>query len=107
MRILVVSAIALASSGCALFGRSDQAAFTSPSPEPAPETQVAAKSARQSFVPAFGVGRPVALVPCRNKVVLSEECRNANERHQTRGEMPAGEEARALTDVSASPVADD
>ena len=102
MKLIVIFALALATSGCALFsggertvaGRGPAAATESASP----------RAARESFTPAFGIGRPVALIPCQKKVALSDDCRSRNERHQVAASMPSPDEA-APTEVSVAPVA--
>jgi hypothetical protein len=65
---------------------------------------VSRKAAREPFTPAFGVGRPVALIPCQKKIALSDDCRSRNERHQVAGSMPTEDET-APTEVSIAPVA--
>ncbi|NWG91685.1 MAG: hypothetical protein HXY21_04155, partial [Parvularculaceae bacterium] len=93
MRLIVISALALAASGCALFsGGENSTASLRPALTAAPSS-VAGKAAREPFTPAFGIGRPVALIPCQKKIALSDDCRSQNERHQIAGSMPPPDEA--------------
>ncbi len=86
MRLLVIAAIAMSASGCALFQKSETRAAAASAPAPA---AIGAKPAR--FTPAFDAGSPVALMPCRGAAALGDTCKRSNVSHERRGEMPAGE----------------
>lgn len=102
MRLIVISAFAFATSGCALFN-GGESPVASREAAPAAESGFR-KAAREPFTPAFGIGRPLALIPCRDTIALSDDCRSQNERHQVAGSMPTADET-APTEVSIAPVA--
>ncbi len=94
MRFLLIAAIAMAASGCALFQNQEiQAASTAPA--------VASVGARLApFRPAFDAAAPVALVPCGNQAALGGTCRRSAVSHERRGDMPAGETSEAFSDAT-------
>lgn len=103
MRLIIVSAFAVAASGCAIFSGSERTAIDARAAAPltaASEPRAARGAERAAFRPAFGVGRPVALVPCRNKVTLGDDCRSLNDRHQVAGELAEDLDARPLDEAS-------
>lgn len=107
MRLLILTGAALVLSGCALFGGGDNSASadrtvasTPLAAAPAPARPVA----REPFRPAFGVGMPVALVPCKGGVEISGDCRSRNERHQARGDIAEDAEQPVFTEAATVPV---
>ena len=103
MKILCLAGLAPLLAGCALFsgGERSSAVAERALANVAPPT--ARSASAETFRPAFGIGRPVALVPCRRSVALSDDCRSLNDRHQAGGDMPADDEASALTEASTRP----
>jgi hypothetical protein len=96
MRLLIVAAVAIAASGCAVFEKPQSRAAAAP---------VAAGPARpaaapERFTPAFGAGAPYALMPCRREAGLGETCRRFAVSHERRGDMPAGETAETFSDAT-------
>lgn len=108
MRIAGIICAATLLGGCALFDSGDRPVTVSASASPTRVSTIATptRQAREPFRPAFGIGQPVALVPCAESVALSAECRNLNDRHQRRGDMPEGEEAATFTEASALPISE-
>ncbi|MFZ5619098.1 MAG: hypothetical protein ACOZAA_17435 [Pseudomonadota bacterium] len=108
MRIAGIIGAAMLLGGCALFDGGDRPATAAASVSPARVSTIAtsARQTREPFRPAFGAGQPVALVPCTDGVALSAGCRNLNDRHQRRGDMPEGEEAATFTEASALPISE-
>lgn len=112
MRIAGIVGAALLLGGCALFDGGERPATVAAAVSPARTTASTAPSttaptrAKEPFRPAFGIGRPVALVPCANGPALSDDCRNVNERHQRRGDMPAEEESAIFTEASGVPASE-
>jgi hypothetical protein len=94
MRLLLIAAVAMAVSGCALFPKTETRAAAAP-PAVAP---VSAKPAR--FTPAFDAGSPVALVPCRRAAALGDTCKRSTVSHERRGDMPAGENSETFSDAT-------
>ncbi|HBK92208.1 MAG TPA: hypothetical protein DDZ68_11105 [Parvularcula sp.] len=93
MRVLLIAALALAASGCALFQKAETRAAAAP-PALAP-----ASDSRLRFTPAFDAGSPVALMPCRGAAALGDTCKRSNASHERRGEMPAGENTETFSDA--------
>ncbi len=109
MRSIFISALALAASGCAMFDGGERSAMSGPASAPVAEqteAQPTRTAARGAFKPAFGIGSPVALVPCRNKVTLGGDCRSLNDRHQVAGDIPADADRGPLAEASIAPVKD-
>lgn len=102
MKLILIAGLGLLLGGCALFGGGHQrAAALKSEPAPLAASQSAASGA---FRPAYATGRPVALVPCRQGVKLTEDCSGSNNRHQL-GDDPAEDAGEpALTAVSVIPV---
>ena len=100
MKIPGLIALALLSGGCALFqgeAASEAALIRQPATSPAPT--------RTAFRPAFGVGQPVALIPCTGGVAISGDCRNRNDRHQARGDLAEDAEQPVFTEAATVSVA--
>lgn len=108
MRLFALTVAALALSGCALFSGGDRASTAESAVAPAPLAAAPSRpAARETFRPAFGVGQPVALIPCRGGVAISGDCRNRNDRHQARGDVAADAEQPVFTEAATVPVADE
>lgn len=106
MKLLLIAGSALLLGGCALFGGGGSTVADA-RPEAAPIAASPARTARaDAFRPAYGIGRPVALVPCRSGAKISDDCVGGNTRHQLGGEGAAGGEDPALPEVSLIPVAE-
>jgi hypothetical protein len=96
MRWIAFAALALLG-GCALVGGEDRTATARPLEASAPAPTPVA------FKPAFGVGGPTALAPCRGAAPLAAACRSANGRHQQRISLPLEDGApQGPTPVSSS-----
>ena len=91
-------------SGCALFDGGERTAAVEA--RPAAAGLAARPATREAFQPAYATGRPIGLVPCRSGLVLTDDCRSPNDRHQNSGERsPDGAEAD-LAAGSVIPVAE-
>lgn len=102
MRLLSIAGTFLLLGGCAIFGggapvTADVSART--------ET-LSNAPARAAFHPAYGIGRPVALVPCGRGAKLTDDCAGGNTRHQLGGEGAAEGEEEALSEASLVPAAE-
>jgi hypothetical protein len=95
MRLLLIAAVAMTASGCALFQKSETRAAAAPT---AP-SQTAASGKPARFTPAFGAGAPVALMPCRGAAALGDTCKRSNVSHERRGDMPAGENSETFSEA--------
>lgn len=101
MKLICIAGLGLLLGGCALFGDNQSSAELKAEPAP----RAAARTApTEVFRPAYATGRPVALVPCRQGVKLTEDCSGGNNRHQLGGDSAQGAEETALTAVSVIPV---
>jgi hypothetical protein len=93
MRLVLVAALAMAVSGCALFQKPEtRAAAYAPAP--------AVSAAPSRFKPAFDAGLPVALMPCRGAAALGDTCKRMSVSHERRGDMPAGENSTTFSDAT-------
>ena len=102
MRLIFIAGLGLLLGGCALFGGGHQrASELKAAPAPLAASRAAAP---EVFRPAYATGRPVALVPCRQGVKLTEDCSGANNRHQLGDGNAEGAGEPALTAVSVIPV---
>jgi hypothetical protein len=107
MKLLSLVGTALLLGGCALFSGGGGSNVADSRSEDAPAAASPARTATaESFRPAYGIGRPVALVPCGRGAKLSDDCAGGNTRHQLGGEGGAEGEAEALSEVSLVPVAE-
>lgn len=97
MRTIGLFCATILLSGCALFeggGEPSSAALTAPAPGP-----------RAAFQPAFAVGAPAALMPCRkSRNAFSGTCR-AGDRHEAPGGAPEADGASLPLTEAASPLA--
>ncbi len=94
MKRVLIAAVAMTASGCAVFPQQDlRAAATAPAP-----AREIAKPVR--FTPAFGAGSPVALMPCRSEAALGGTCKKSSVSHERRGDMPAGENDETFSDAT-------
>lgn len=105
MKLLLIAGTTVLLGGCALFGdgstvadSSSEAALIAVSP--------ARTATATAFRPAYGIGRPVALVPCRSGAKISDDCVAGETRHQLGGEGGTEGEAAALAEASLIPVAE-
>jgi hypothetical protein len=109
MRQVFILSLALVASGCAAFGGGDRAAFDSREKQPIAsmaQAEPARRAERAAFTPAFDVGSPVALVPCRSKATVGGNCRSLNDRHQVSGEISRDLDARPLDEAALRPTGD-
>lgn len=95
MKIPGLIALALLSSGCALF-QGDAASEAALLPQPA----ASPASTRTAFRPAYATGRPIALVRCRQGSTLNDDCVAGETRHQVGDEDTAPDSGSAVIDVS-------
>jgi hypothetical protein len=108
MRLFALTGAALALSGCALFSGGNRAASAENAVSPAPLAAAPSRpAAREPFRPAFGVGTPVALIPCKGGVEISGDCRNRNDRHQVRGDLGDDVGQPVFTEAATVPASDD
>ncbi len=105
MKILGIAGFMLLTGGCAVFSGSEKtAAYTATSPTPSPAAAARRAPAAEPFTAAYGVGRPVALIPCSRGAVLTDDCRATNDRHQVSGGRTVEGEATVLTEASTTLV---
>lgn len=102
--VLALGFSAITLNGCAVLGGASEtlAYEAAPAPTAAPQRL----ERREAFVPAYGLGRPVALVPCRRGAKITEDCSGANPRHQLGGESSSDEPEASMTEVALVPVSD-
>lgn len=104
MKILIISGLSLLLGGCALFGGGESTTAGARS-EAAPSAASPERTARaEAFRPAYGIGRPVALIPCSKGATINDDCVGANTRHQIGGERAAQGDEPALSEISVIPV---
>lgn len=104
MKFLSIAGLSLLLGGCALFGGGGSSVADA-RPGSAPAAAPAARTARaEAFRPAYGIGRPVALVPCGKGATLNDDCALANTRHQLGGAGGIEGEEPSLAEASVIPV---
>lgn len=108
MKIIIVAGLGVMLGGCALLddGASTQIAGEAPTRAQAPP--VATRTAAAPFKAAYGIGRPVALVPCGKgaRAGINSDCVAGNTRHQLGGGQALEGEEPALTEVTIVPVSE-
>ena len=103
MKFLVIAGLSALLGGCALFGGGGRVSENA-APEAAPLSRAPERTASQAFRPAYGIGRPVALVPCGKGATLNDDCVGANTRHQLGGAGGTEGEEPSLSEISVIPV---
>lgn len=105
MKIMGIAGLMLLTSGCALFsGNEKSAAYAPVSPVTSSTAAARRAPAAEPFTAAYGVGRPVALIPCSRGAALTDDCRATNDRHQVGGERVVEGEETTFTEASATIV---
>jgi len=105
MKVMGIAGLMLLASGCAIFsGGEESAAYAPVSPVTSPSAAARRAPAAEPFTAAYGVGRPVALIPCSRGAVLTDDCRATNDRHQVSGGRTVEGEATVLTEASTTLV---
>jgi hypothetical protein len=105
MKNLGIAGLVLLTSGCAVFSGSEKsAAYTATSPAVSPAAAARRAPGAETFTAAYGVGRPVALIPCSRGAVLTDDCRAANDRHQVSGGRAVDGEETIFTEASTTIV---
>ncbi|OFX04413.1 MAG: hypothetical protein A3E78_03185 [Alphaproteobacteria bacterium RIFCSPHIGHO2_12_FULL_63_12] len=103
MRILAIFSLSLLLGGCAMFNDGNTAAIDAPE-----ASRVAVSPARtartEPFRPAYGIGRPVALIPCGRGATINDDCVGANTRHQLGDAGGMEGEESSLAEISLIPV---
>ncbi len=99
MKLPILLLTALALSGCALFGDNSREAFAGPS---AAAATVERGAPAQPFRAAYGIGRPVALVPCGKGARIGDDCSAGVQRHQIASESDTASEGVTVVDASAT-----
>mgnify|MGYP001583410236 CR=1 FL=1 len=89
--------------GCAVFGGGAETSSVS-ARESASLSRAPARTASQPFQAAYGIGRPVALVPCSKGATLNDDCVGGNTRHQLGGAGGTEGEEASLAEISLIPV---
>lgn len=103
MKILAIFSLSLLLGGCAMFSGENTAALDAPNAAPAAISP--ARTARtEPFRPAYGIGRPVALVPCGAGATINDDCVGANTRHQLGDAGGTEGEESSLAEISLIPV---
>jgi hypothetical protein len=106
MKILFVAGLGLLLGGCAILDGGAQSTADA-APAAAPLSRAPSRTAaREIFRPAYGIGRPVALVPCGKGATINDDCVGANTRHQFGGERSVDEDEPALAEAALIPVAE-
>jgi hypothetical protein len=102
MKLLGLAGLLLLTSSCAIFSGGDKSAAYQPAaPDRTPAAVMRRAPAAEPFEAAYGVGRPVALVPCAEGAGIADDCRAANDRHQISGEREVSAEDDILTETPA------
>jgi len=97
-------ALAILMSGCAAFGGGGKSAPLAA--DAAPLAQAPARTAAETFRPAYGIGRPVALVPCARGATLNDDCVGGETRHQLGGGRVSVGDEPSLSESILKPVAE-
>lgn len=103
MKIPALIALAFLCGGCALIDGGGRQAVLEPSA--ATPARTPARAAAEPFRAAYGIGRPVALVPCARGATLNDDCAGGETRHQLSGELEAAAAEPLLPEISPTPVA--
>lgn len=106
MKIVSVLAAASLVSGCALFSANERSASSREQSSSSPAYSPARTAVREAFRPAYAAGRPVALVPCRKRSALTDDCRAGNDLHQFANERLSEKDERPQGQSLLAPVSE-